>query len=58
MRLQKIIDAYYHIDIESLTVREAKLAFDTTYESIAEDCLEHDIDLPSWDEAFGMWVGV
>lgn len=58
MTIQKIIDAYYHKDIESMTVRDAKLAFDTVFESITEDCVEHDFVCPDWDEAFGLWVGV
>lgn len=58
MTLQEIIDKYWDASINSMTVKEAKHTFDVVYEHVMDDCLEHDVQQPNWDESFGIWCGV
>ena len=58
LRLSKYIAKYWTKEIEEMSVKDAKLAFDVAYEHLCEDCLEAGIESPSWPEAFGLWVGV
>jgi len=55
--VQRIIGAYWSEGIESMTVKDAKDAFDGVFGDISDDCLEHGFVCPDWDEAFGIWCG-
>lgn len=54
--LQEIVSTFHNAEVNELKVREAKRVFDVFFESICEECMENDIKVPSWDEAFGLWL--
>lgn len=53
--LQDIVSKFYHDDVNELKVNEAKRIFDVFFEHICEECMDNDLEVPSWDEAFGIW---
>jgi len=55
LSLQDVVVTFTNSEVNDLTVGEAKRVFDVFFESICEECMENDLQVPSWHEAFGLW---